>query len=394
MEGQNVAIYLDFENLAISAETVYPSKDKPLGIAPIVDFASSKGNICLRKAYADWSKSYFSRYQSQLMEHGFELIHLPETSHQGKNGSDVRLAVDVMEHLVRYPEVDTFLIGSGDTDFIPLIQRVRSQSKFVVVMGFEHSVSRLVRQNSAEFRSLEDLLGKPEEESPGSDLAEEMELSYGRELLIRYIKSRSEEDGVLLSKLKQHLLRMDPAFSEKEMGYASFKKFLKALEGDVVDRIDTENNTLPLVYFKDVIPDQAPKADDKLETARHFLAKKLRYQRNTPQRMKLSTSLFELFREHACISMGEMFDHLDEHMKGLLPRTEIRKYINTLFTGGAFVPRDKEAQGPLLSRPFQLSPTITHPDALDQVYIRRVSEILQSRYDALGSEEILELLVS
>ncbi|MEL6626579.1 MAG: NYN domain-containing protein, partial [Bacteroidota bacterium] len=97
--SRNVAIYLDFENLAISAETVYPSRDKPLDIGPLVDYATTKGVICSRKAYADWSKDIFAQYQNRLMDQGFELIHLPETNLQGKNGSDVRLAVDVMEYM-------------------------------------------------------------------------------------------------------------------------------------------------------------------------------------------------------------------------------------------------------------------------------------------------------
>ncbi len=161
--NNNVAIYLDFENLALSADTVYPSKTRPLLIEPIVDYATTKGNIAIKRAYADWSKTMFMQYQSMLMQQGFELVHLPETNSQGKNGSDVRLAIDVMEHLEMYPKVNTIVIGSGDSDFVPLIQRVRMRSKEVIAMGFEHSVGRLVKINSVEFKPLEELLGRPEE---------------------------------------------------------------------------------------------------------------------------------------------------------------------------------------------------------------------------------------
>ena len=111
MEEQKVAIYLDFENLAISAETIYPSQDRPLALQPLVDYATTKGAILIKKAYADWSKEIFAQYQTMLMEQGFELIHLPETNLQGKNGSDVRLAVDVMEFVELFPGIDTLLIG-------------------------------------------------------------------------------------------------------------------------------------------------------------------------------------------------------------------------------------------------------------------------------------------
>ncbi len=392
MEGFNIAIYLDFENLAISAETVYPSKDKPLDIQPIIDFAIAKGNICLRKAYADWSKKLFSRYQSLLMEQGFELIHLPETNQQGKNGSDVRLAIDVIEHLYFYPEIDTIIIGSGDTDFIPLIQRVRSRSKNVIVMGFEHSVSRLVKRNSVEFKSLEELLGQAEDESISADLKQEVDLSSGRELLIRYIKSRDDDQPVLMSKLKQHLLRLDPSFSEKELGFNTFKRFLLAFSGDLLEKIDSENQTLPLVYLRDHF-NEAPDQIDHKNTARHFLAKKLRYQRDAPKRMEMSRLLYNRFFVQSKMSMNQMFSFLDEKIADTLPKTEIRKYINTLFTGGAFEAYDTEMNNPLLSRPFELKEVISNADKLDQVYIRRISEILQSRYENLSDEDILELLI-
>ncbi|RMG24568.1 MAG: NYN domain-containing protein [Bacteroidetes bacterium] len=393
MEGQNVAIYLDFENLAISAETVYPSKNRPLNIEPLIDFASSKGNIAVRKAYADWSKQHFSRYQNHLLEQGFELIHLPETSNQGKNGSDVRLAIDVMEQLVMYPEIDTIVIGSGDTDFIPLIQRVRSRSKNVIVLGFEHSVSRLVKRNSAEFKSLEELLGKAEEESPGSDLHEDLDLAYGRDLLIRYIHSRTDDEPVLMSKLKQHLLRLDPSFSEREMGFASFKRFLQALEGDLVEKIDSQQDALPLVYLKNGELNYQKNQVDEKETARHFLSKKLRYQKDPLIRQELCQALFEGFRQRQAMSMTEMFLYLNESMQASLPKTEIRKFINTLFTGGAFEAKAPEVEGPLLSRSFIMSSHIAQPDDFDQVYIKRISEILQSRYQGLDGDDMLELLV-
>ncbi|MEL6843165.1 MAG: NYN domain-containing protein, partial [Bacteroidota bacterium] len=158
MEGGNVAIYLDFENLAISADTVYPSRVGPLSIDPIVEFALDKGAIRIKRAYADWSRDLFAQYQPKLMEKGFELIHLPATNLQGKNGSDVRLAIDVMEMLEQFSDIDFVIIGSGDTDFIPLIQRLRSRGKTVLVLGFEHSVGNLVKLNSAAFKSLEELL--------------------------------------------------------------------------------------------------------------------------------------------------------------------------------------------------------------------------------------------
>lgn len=395
MEGPNVAIYLDFENLAISAETVYPSREKPLSLEPIVDFAASKGVICTRKAYADWSKHTFSQYQNRLMDQGFELIHLPETNQQGKNGSDVRLAVDVMEYLEFYQGVQTFIIGSGDTDFIPLIQRLRARGKDVIIVGFEHSVGNLVKRNSTEFKGLEDLIGKPEAESPSSDLAGERDASYGRRLMLRVQRTHhSEDEPVFMSQLKQQLLRIDPSFSEKELGFSSFKQFVQSFEGDIVARIETHDETLPLVYLRNPGEESPlPRPSAQVDDAFQFLTRRLRYSHDPQRRLDMAAGLLACYGQASLLSMNEMFERISTHLDRRIPKTDIKKYINTLFTGGAFATSPEHPNGPLLSRPFHLAAALDRPEALDQVYIRRISEILQSRYTDLAVEDILSLLV-
>ncbi|MEM7657692.1 MAG: NYN domain-containing protein [Bacteroidota bacterium] len=396
MEGQNVAIYLDFENLAISADAVYPSQARPLRLQPIVDFAASKGTVFLKKAYADWSKNIFAQYQNKLLEQGFELVHLPATNKQGKNGSDVHLAVDVMEYMALSPSLDTYIIGSGDTDFIPLIQRLRTRGKRVIVIGFEHSVGPLVKRNSTEFRTLESLLGQPEIGSPSGDLHESPDPSYGRQLMLRFIQSSEETDPVLMSQLKQNLLRLDPSFSEKDLGFSNFKSFVRSMVGDLVEKIDTEHTTLPVVHLKEpsaMTSTKEPISETDRDNAMQFLSRKLRYQKEAPLRQDMSQALFASFSQQAVMSMNEMFEKIHEALGNELAKTDIRKYINTLFTGGAFAPHNEEAEGPLLSRPFELVEDVAGAEDLDEIYIRRVSEILQSRYADLPSREILELLI-
>lgn len=394
MEGLSIAVYLDFENLAISADTVYPSQRKPLLIEPILDYAASKGVVCLKKAYADWSKDMFSQYQTRLMEHGFDLVHLPETNSQGKNGSDVRLAIDVMDYLGLYPEVSTFIIGSGDTDFIPLIQRLRGRGKKVIVLGFEHSVGKLVKRNSGEFKSLEELIGAPEAESPSLDMVEEVDKSAGRDLLVRFLKSRTDEGPVLMARLKQQLLRLDSSFSEKDLGFSSFKSFVKSLEKDLVDRVDTSEDTLPKVYFLEGVVEATERREVcSKDQAAQFLSKKLKYNPRPMHRLKISKALWASFEKKQVMSMNEMFDFIQEEITEKIPRTEVKKYINTLFTGGAFIQQEKKASGPLLSRLFVLKNAVLNSEELDQIYIQRISEILQSKYPDLEDTSILELLV-
>lgn len=393
MQEPNVGIYLDFENLAISAETVYTSQDKPLIIEPLIDFAASKGNICIRKAYADWTKQICGQYQSILMEGGFELVHMPDTNLQGKNGVDVRLAVDVMDNLANLEHIGVMIIGSGDSDFIPLIQHIKAKGVQAIVIGFEHSVARLIKKNSIEFKSLEDIIGEPDIEGIHDYSAERIN-GYGRELIVRFIKNHNPEEPILLSSFKQSLLRMDPEFSEKDLGYSSFTKFLQAYQGDVVQKIDLEHEGSPVVYLSEIAPttDYTVNSND---AASSFLNRKMRFQRDPKKRMELANILFQALNDQGALSMNEMFEIVQNQLSEEIPppKTEIKKYINTLFTGKAFTPIFEDAPRPLLTKPFKLHESITQPEKLDQVYILRMVDILQNKYPSLTNEDILDLLI-
>lgn len=394
MDVTTVAIYLDFENLALSAEAAYPSRDYPFKVRPVLDFAATKGAVLLRKAYGDWTRPAFNRYQSTLMEAGFELVHLPETNSQGKNGSDVRLAIDVIEYVSHYPDIQTVIIGSGDTDFIPLIQRLRALGKEVIVMGFEHSVGALVKRNSAEFISLEKILGTPEEEAIAENVAEEKTPEQGRQLLARYIANRNDDGPVLMARLKQQLLRYDPTFSEKDLGFQSFKHWLLSLQGDLVKGIDHSQPSLPLVHLAEEIPEITEEQPGTVsrELAHQFLLKNLRYQPDHKLRLVIADAVLSAFAKRSSLSMSDMFDFVFEYMDQSQPKSDIKKYINTLFTGGAFEPIDRRMNGSLLARPMVLNQAYT-PESLDEIYIRRIGDILQSRYTSLHSYEILDLMM-
>ncbi len=395
MDQASVAMYLDFENLALSAETVYPSRDYPFKVEPLLDYASTKGAVVLRRAYGDWTRSAFNRYQTQLMEHGFELIHLPETNSQGKNGSDVRLAIDVMEYIALFPAIETVIIGSGDTDFIPLIQRLRSHGKNVVVMGFEHSVGTLVKRNSAEFIPLEKLLGAPESEAISPGIGEQRDALYGRRLLARFIRSKTDEGPVLMAKLKQQLLRFDPSFSERDIGFPSFKHWLLSLQGDLVRGFDTSDPSLPLVHLAESVPEIPEEINGagSRDLAHQFLLKNLRYQTDNSARLQMASAIIAGFQKKQAMSMSDMFDFAFEYLGQAQPKSDIKKFINTLFTGGAFEPIDRRMNGSLLARPMMLRADIHLPETLDELYIQRIGDILQSRYTSLHTYEILDLMI-
>ncbi|MEL6255445.1 MAG: hypothetical protein AAFR87_25800, partial [Bacteroidota bacterium] len=120
--------------------------------------------------------------------------------------------------------------------------------------------------------------------------------------------------------------------------------------------------------------------------------KKLKYNPRPKHRFKISKALWLSYQKQAVMSMNEMFDFIQDSVPEKIARTEIKKYINTLFTGGAFKQHEKKASGPLLSRKFELKTTVLNAEELDQIYIQRISEILQSKYPDLEDTSILELL--
>lgn len=420
----NIAIYLDFENLVISSEEVYISKEKPLSLEPIVDFAASRGNISIKKAYANWQPYHFSQYERALLNNGFELVHLPITSTQGKNGVDVRLAVDVMENLELFPSIDTIVIGSGDTDFIPLLQKIRARGKNVIIVGFEHSVGSLVKSNCTEFKSLTELLGEPEpetesgegspqeideeevdeeEEEEGEEEGKESRKkggkaidSAGRDVMIRYIKNRSDEEPVLMSNLKVGLKRIDPSFSEKKFGFSSFKKYVESLEGDLVERINRNEKSVYEVHLVDA-GDIISSSVDATQKVKKYL-NNLKYQRANSRRSALCRNIYKYYRGDAEHSMQSVTDHLYSKMGSTrkISRKAIQKFVITLFEGGALVyscKAEKVTLGALKDRPLKLADPIKDPYMIEKTYIKRVREILNSEFPDLD-ENIINQMVT
>jgi len=401
MEEQFAAIYLDFENLARSAEQTYPSKEKPLTMSPIVDFAANNRNICIKKAYSDWSKPLLARYQNELNEHGFEMIHLPGTSQQGKNGADLRMTIDVLEDLQSLPMINTFFIGSGDTDFIPLIRRILARGKKVIVVGFDNSVGRLVKNNCTEFKSLNELFGEFDNQEDSEDLENQdeqkteldIERLNARELLIRFIKNRSSDEPILLAALKYNLLRLQPTFSEKRLGFSSFKKFLEFLEDDIVEKFEKDPVTgHPKVVFKDIAMIPASQLDME-EEIKKFINQNLKYIKERRTRHDIAKNLLKLFKEQHVVSMHDMIEYISKNVK-TVPKIAIRKYIFTIAQGRVFSYADDVYGGSLSLRSQKLNDTITNTDVIDTIYRKRVAEIILNRFSDIEEDRVNEFLIS
>jgi uncharacterized protein (TIGR00288 family) len=201
-----IAVLIDYENVGLDA------------IQGLFDALSDIGRIIIKRAYADWSSSKSPR--EQLFELGIEPILIYRSAKSGKNSSDIRLTIDATELLFQ-STVDTFVIVSSDTDFIPLINKLRSAGKLVIGAGRkETKSSNLVRACDRYF-----FLGQADFDVP----SQMTEVSPVDELILRGFRASADENGrVLGSRLHSTIQRLDPSFNYRTYGHSTFVKLLRA----------------------------------------------------------------------------------------------------------------------------------------------------------------------
>jgi hypothetical protein len=274
-------VYLDFDNIVISRyDQVHGrnafQKDKTAGfhktpgrltaatvdVGAIIDFASSFGTLVLTKAYADWSADVNAEYRGQLVGRAVDLVQLFPAAAYGKNGADIRLAVDAVEDMFRLPDLTHVVIVAGDSDYIALAQRCKRLGRYVVGIGITGSISKSLTAACDEFVTYDALPGvspvapapakktrrtkaEPEEEPDAPDPQAAATGLLERALRIGHEKD--DADWLHNSAVKAQMKRMDPSFSEKSLGFRSFSDFLRA-RSDVAD-LD-ESSTTRMVRLK------------------------------------------------------------------------------------------------------------------------------------------------
>lgn len=385
LKSIKIAVYLDFENLAIAADQVFSYIDRPLELGPILDKILTKGSICIKRAFADWSKPDSHRYVKNLHKYGFDLRYLPHSSARGKNGADIQMVIDILEDLQFYPNIDAIIIGSGDTDFFPVIKRVLARGKPVYIVGFDDSVGDVIRDNCTEYISLNKLL--QEIHGPYSDDGDGVQdndyqddgTSEGRNLLIRFIRSNNPEDPILLSKLKINLLRLDPSFSETNYGFKSFTSFLDSYIDDVIKERTVSLSGHPQVTFLSIDEVENQEINDKQSSITKFITKNLKLLTDPEIRLALGRNLIQCFQENPSISMIDIVNYLFERSDGV-SKLVLRKYVIALSDGRVFHHSSKEYQGPLLKIPQSLNKEIVHEDQIEEIYHKRIKEILRNLY--------------
>lgn len=232
-DNGNTALLLDFENLIIPF--TLGDKDRRVPMEPIVDFLEDNfGNVIFRRAYADWADKKFGAYQRELQNLGVEMLQVPKPSKRStKNAADILLTADAVECLLLRPFIDTFAIVSGDSDVGPLITKLKSHGKTVVVIGpDEASTARHVINLADRFKFYGDIVAPPAAEK-GQPAENPQDAVIG---LIRKAGEPIES-----ANLKRKLLQIPrfKDFNEKALGFKSWTAFLNGIdEVDVVRRSD------------------------------------------------------------------------------------------------------------------------------------------------------------
>ncbi|HXH71663.1 MAG TPA: NYN domain-containing protein [Mariprofundaceae bacterium] len=237
----SMALFCDFENVALG---VRDAKFAAFDIRKVLERLLLKGNIVVKKAYCDWER--YKEFKAPMHEAAFELIEIPHVRMSGKNSADIRMVVDALDLCYTKAHVDTFVIISGDSDFSPLVSKLRENDKVVIGVGVKNSTSDLLTSNCDEFIYYDDLVRESEKQgkarrrrSSGKAKVKAKDVPEGEEALKQegidlvmatledLFKERGAEEKVWGSMVKQTLKRRQPGFSESYHGFRSFGQLLE-----------------------------------------------------------------------------------------------------------------------------------------------------------------------
>jgi uncharacterized protein (TIGR00288 family) len=242
---RSLAIFIDFENLALG----FQGRRDRFDIERVLERLVEKGKIVCKKAYADWSR--FASFTTQLHEAAIELIEIPRRAQSGKNSADIRLCVDAMDLAYSKEHIDTFVIVSGDSDFSPLVSKLKELGKHVIGLGMQESTSDLLRDNCDEFIYYEDLRQAPPLEPALDEHLPETKRKAFALLLESLLALRRENKEVLWSSMiKDTMKRKKPSFNESYHGYRTFSELLEDAQKEGLLELETDKRSRTYVVTR------------------------------------------------------------------------------------------------------------------------------------------------
>jgi uncharacterized protein (TIGR00288 family) len=249
-ETTNLALFCDFENIALG---VRDARYAQFDITRVLERLLLKGSIVVKKAYCDWER--YKEFKAGMHHAGFELIEIPHVKQSGKNSADIRMVVDALDLCYTKPHVDTFVVISGDSDFSPLVSKLRENNKGVIGVGVKNSTSDLLIANCDEFIYYDDLVREQAKarrtprkrasaqtsatahsthaagDAKDTEAKDEDKKQEAFDLVLATIEAlfaeRGAEDKIWGSMVKQTLKRRSPGFNESYYGFRSFNALLE-----------------------------------------------------------------------------------------------------------------------------------------------------------------------
>jgi uncharacterized LabA/DUF88 family protein len=260
-----MALYCDFENVALG---VRDAKYDKFDIKPVLERLLLKGSIVVKKAYCDWER--YKGFKSTMHEASFELIEIPHLRQSGKNSADIRLVVDALDLCYTKSHVDTFVIISGDSDFSPLVSKLRENAKYVIGVGVKQSTSDLLIGNCDEFIFYDDLVREMQRvarrdsreaqqaprRTPEEDAERRAELEARRSKAIELavatfdamVDERGDSGKIWASMLKEAIKRRKPDFNESYYGFRAFGNLLEEAQARALLAIGRDEKSGTYVF--------------------------------------------------------------------------------------------------------------------------------------------------
>ncbi len=222
-----IAVFVDFENLALGARDMKAGK---FDIQLVLKRLLEKGRIVFKRAYCDWSN--YRDYMREFHSQGVEMIDIPQTRHSGKNSADIHMVVDAIDLCYAKQHIDIFALLSGDSDFSPLVSKLKENNKRVIGCGVKSSTSDLLIGGCDEFIYYDDLARAATSRTRRRTSKKEVDKKdEARDRLVEIVDSLSADyDELWGSMVKQALRRVYPNFNESYYGYSNFSELLKDCE--------------------------------------------------------------------------------------------------------------------------------------------------------------------
>ena len=247
-DTKNMAVFCDFENVALG---VREAKYAQFDMEKVLERLLAKGSIVVKKAYCDWDR--YKEFKATMHAASFELIEIPHLRQSGKNSADIRMVVDALDLCYTKEHVDTFVIVSGDSDFSPLVSKLRENAKTVIGVGVKNSSSDLLINNCDEFIYYDDLVRQDEqkrraakkrrEAAPAGEDKKQEAYDVVLETLNALIAERGAEEKIWGSMVKQALKRRKPGFNESYYGFRAFSDLLEEMQQKALIKLDPDEKS-------------------------------------------------------------------------------------------------------------------------------------------------------